>query len=305
MTEEVDGPWGPISVKHLIYESPGEFIVFVDNEFDLDWQINDKYIADHLPQYLESLSATNAAMSVATMPCENLTDKDHLKFKCLLGEAVKMALFFDNERAIEMVDIAREFNTARNMELSRFWQLLYSLVTVIVLSLLGFFIWWARSWVHTMLGDAVAQKFFILMQAFIAGSVGAFLSIAYRMGSLGKEKSGANLVLHILETVTRLAAGGVSGIFGIVAMNSGLLLSNLASNCGDNWNVLLVSMAAGLSERFVPSIISKAGLPADTAPPAQPTAPAAPQPAQRAQPQQPAAPMPSQPVTSQPQGGKE
>lgn len=257
MPKQKVGNWGEIEKFNLLvcnYER--EFLVFIDDDLNVGYQVDDRYYRNHRNEYRDALKAINDVTSVGAMPCGNLDKKDVLRFKIIIGEGITMALLFDLDRARVMMDMARKFNETRNIEVSRYWQLLYSLVAIGSIGLAGVAAWSARLHIKEALGNG----FMLLLLAFIAGTVGAFLSIASRMTTLVADKSGASMKLHISETVTRILTGGISGVFAVTVVKSGLVLGNLTSNCGDIWNVLLVSVAAGLSERFVPSIASTMGL---------------------------------------------
>lgn len=92
---EVDRPcWGKISLKYLVYEKDDCFIVFVDDDNDVDWQASDDYVQANEAEFKASLAVVNSAANLEGMPCRNLEDRDVLTFKRLVGEAIARALAF-------------------------------------------------------------------------------------------------------------------------------------------------------------------------------------------------------------------
>lgn len=270
---EVDRPpWGKLKLKHLVYEKKDRFIVFVDEDNDVDWRASDQYIQDNQQRFDECLGDINDAANAETLPCDNLGAQDAFKFKRLVGEAIARALVFDSKRAQKMIAWAKDFNRTRNLEVSRYWQLKYCNWAMAALLALALVVWATRGFLRENMGG----NFVVLCLAFVAGGMGAYFSLASRMTTLATE-TGASAWLHGAESITRIATGGVSGVFATVAMRSGLVLANLSTSCGEVWGVLFVGMLAGLSERFVPSLIAKAGLPSGEGgvpgqPPAKPVA---------------------------------
>jgi len=300
-------PWGEINLKYLVYERGHSFVVFIDDENDLDWRVADEYIKANQAKFDECRGVIHAAANAETMPCDNLSENDMLMFKRQVGNAIALGLLCDPVHAEQAIASAREFNQMRNREVSRYWQLKYCGLFIALAVFLGLWSWLNRNLISPYMG----KTFIVLVLAVAGGMAGAFFSIATRMATLGTE-SGSSLPLHIAESLTRIITGGISGVFGVVAVKSGLVLGNLTSNCGDIWNVLLVSLVAGLSERFVPSLIAKTGLSGDAASgsgPAQPPAPApapappAPEPTPEPAPEPSPEPAPAQPDPKPPQGG--
>ncbi len=255
-------PWGEIDLQHLVYELENSFIVFIDDDDDVDWKTKDAYVTANQAKFDASLPVINAAANTESLPCSNLGPHNKLKFKRLVGEAIARGLSFDTVRAEQMTAYARDYNQTRNREISRYWQLATCGYFIAAAIILGFAVWFSRP---SFDAQYQSRTFIVLLLAGISGMVGAFFSITSRMANLGTE-NGSSLTLHIAESLTRIFTGGISGVFGVVAVKSGLVLSNLIKGPDDMWNVLLVGLAAGLSERFVPSIIAKVGLPMDAAP---------------------------------------
>lgn len=255
-------PWGEITLKYLVYERNNAFIVFIDDEGDLDWRATDAYIKANQTRFDECRGVIHAAANTETMPYANLDAGDRLMFKRQVGTAIALGLLCDPVHAEQAIASAREFNQTRNREVSRLWQLKTCGYFIVLALFAGLILWLLRDHLSPYMG----KTFIVLVLAVVGGMAGAFFSIATRMANLGTE-SGSSLRLHVAESLTRILTGGISGVFGVVAVKSGLVLGNLASNCGDVWNVLLVSLVAGLSERFVPSMVTKFGLPDAGTPP--------------------------------------
>ena len=75
-----------------------------------------------------------------------------------------------------------------------------------------------------------------------------------RLATLDVDPS-AGKVAHYTEAVVRILIGALAGIITFAAVKSGLVFNFLKS--ADFWSLALVSILAGVSERFVPSFLRK------------------------------------------------
>jgi hypothetical protein len=140
----------------------------------------------------------------------------------------------------------------RSQEQSRFWYLTASGLAGLGMALFGLLIWTLRGPVTASLG---VMAFYALL-AGTAGALGATLSIIMRMGKLHHDcRSGK--ALHYMEAVSRVAAGSLSGLLVFLAIESGQFLPLLVKASGVPIAVIFAAMAAGASERWAPSIVSK------------------------------------------------
>jgi hypothetical protein len=86
--------------------------------------------------------------------------------------------------------------------------------------------------------------------------MGALLSVITRSGTLRFDCS-AGRSLHHIEAASRICAGVLSGVLIALAVESGLVLGPLLASANRVTILLVAAFAAGTTERFAPSIISK------------------------------------------------
>lgn len=243
--------WGKLPLRHLIVESE-EYIVFVDNELDIDWMTSKEYDSKG---HKDSTKHNNILSQVAVLECKpngSLSEKATLDFKRLLGESLALSFDSDYDTAASVLIKAEEYLESRGKELSRKWYLTTAgKVTSIVLGI-GVVIWIFRNFFISFVGTT----FFIVFLAMVAGSVGALLSIIMRMGNENLDIH-AGKELHQLESMYRIIAGMISAILAALAIDSGLIFSILGNAKNINHGIVLIGFLAGMSERFAPSISAK------------------------------------------------
>lgn len=239
--------WNHLKWKYLVYASE-DIVVFIDDEIDVDWETGQGY-ADLAPEQNELL---NDAATVETVPCDHLDADVKLKFKRLIGESIARCLSHDHRNARRMLDVALSYVNARNREKARYWYLKASSMAAAFSILIGLLVWFYRDGVILTWGESA----FLVFLATSSGASGAFLSIATRLGSTILDST-AGKTLHYMEAVSRVAVGALSGVLVMLAVNSGLFLPPVLKASRPIWGLLLVSMAAGASERLAPSLIEK------------------------------------------------
>ncbi len=170
----------------------------------------------------------------------------------MVGEGVARSLDHDYETANTILDNARSYIADRNVEASRYWQLVTACVLGLLGALSGLELWALRGWLTLVWGELV----YFLVLAGVAGSLGAVLSMIFRMGH-SFPTSEAPRKLHVLEATSRVFAGCLSGLLVAGSIRSGLILSVLKDSGQTNLAMLLAAMASGASERWAPSLIAK------------------------------------------------
>jgi len=252
--QDYERDWDSLPIKYLILSLKGKYIVFIDHENDLDWKTSDEYDKIHLaPEVIKEFNIIkNEIDSTENIPCDHLDEKVIIKFKRQVGEALVRSLESDFTSAKTMIKIARDFIINRNLEHSRQLYLIASGVTSTFFILIGIILWLYRDSCIQHLTTTV----FYLALSFIAGSLGAFLSIILRMGNTVIDYN-ATPMLHYLEAVSRIFAGMISALLIALCIKTGVLLPVFNKIQSTNLAMLLGGLIAGASERFAPSIISK------------------------------------------------
>lgn len=247
--------WPGLPIKYLILAS-NEYIVFIDHENDLDWKTSDAFDAIQLPQdSKKSLNhVKNQVASLESIPCNELEENIVINFKRQIGESLVRAFEQDYDNAKHMLTLAKEYITNRNVEQSRFMYLVGSgSFTLLILVLSGLF-WLCR----TSIIESIGMTVFYLVAAFLAGSVGAFLSIILRIGKTNMDYN-ARRKVHYLEAVSRVFAGMISGLLIALCIKSGIIVPAFTKIQSTHIAMVLGGLIAGSSERLAPSIITKLG----------------------------------------------
>lgn len=247
MKKDLEKVWSGRPVGHLIM-STNEFIVFLDKDYDLDWETIDKHTHKDENKNNEVL---NEAALVESTPAAHLDKEIRLKFKRLIGEGIARSLQGDYNNALKIVRRAQEFVNDRNNEKSRYWFLKATGISTFLVSAVGAIAWCLRSLMIQVLGDFV----FYLLLASAAGSMGAFLSVTMRMGK-SQLNCAAGEKLHYLEGSFRVAAGMVSAALVALAVKTGIIVPLFSKLHATHAAMVLAGFAAGASERLAPSIIS-------------------------------------------------
>jgi hypothetical protein len=242
--------WPDCSVKHLIL-STERFIVFIDDDLDVDWSTSEQYDGEGHHDSGKFNAVINEAALLETTPCDGVSVAIKTHFKRLIGEAIARSLDHDYVGANQMLRSAAGYILARSQETSRWWYLSASMTMTLIFALLGCIFWWARQ----SLIEALGERAFWLLLAAAAGAVGALLSVIVRSGKLMLDCS-AGRRLHYLESVSRIWAGAISGVIVSLAVQSELVLAVLARGGRMPAIMMLAAFAAGSGERLATSIIT-------------------------------------------------
>jgi len=243
--------WRDLDVHHLILETD-DFIVFLDGDLDLDWKTSQKYdeVGPKDPQRHNEM--LNRAAALECIPNDHHRRNVRLNFKRMVDEGVARSLDHDYDSAETMLERARSYIADRNVESARYWQLLTacSLGSIFVVSGLG--LWALRASLIEIWGEWM----YFLVIASVAGSLGAVLSMIFRMGR-SFPTSEAPKKLHVLEATSRVFAGCLSGLLIAGSVKIGLILPIFRESGQTHLAMILAAMASGASERWAPSLIAR------------------------------------------------
>jgi hypothetical protein len=245
--------WPNMPIKHLILGDK-KFIVFIDHQNDLDWSTKDEF--DNRPQTEAAKKQMNQILNdvaqVESIPCYDINEKIIISFKRQIGESLVRAFEDDFENAKKMIKAAQEFIINRNIEQSRYMYLSSSATTSGIATLIGFLLWLFHSYIIALIGETA---FFSLL-AFLAGALGALLSVILRMGKTNLDFS-ASKNLHYMEAASRIIAGMISGLIIALCIKCGVLFSIFSKLQSTHLAMIIGGLIAGCSERLAPSIIKK------------------------------------------------
>jgi hypothetical protein len=242
--------WKPLPIGQIIM-ADYDYIVFLATNDLLDWQTMPSIDAEiaKLPK-TEVSAVHNRATEVFAMPKEHLTADQKLNIRKMVGEGYARLFDLDPKSALEMMNTAGAYASARNQEIARGWQLTGTVWAAIVFCAVGCVAWLFRSLLRQGLGELP----FVLLVGFCAGAVGALFSVLTRLGTNSLDPS-AGERLHVLEGRARVAAGAIGSVFAILAVHLSLILGVLTKF--GNPALIFIALVAGASERLVPTIIKR------------------------------------------------
>lgn len=243
--------WKHIKPAYLI-QSTKDFIVFIDDEGDLDWETSREF-DERNPELDPKLnSIINDAATLETTPCEGLSKEMNLHFKRLIGEGIARGLDGDFAGGMNMLSAAETYLQSRSQETSRRWYLTASSLMTLPFLLVGCIFWLCRKALIFYLGSGA---FWVALST-VAGALGALLSVISRTGKLSFDCSSGK-ALHYLEGASRIWAGALSGVIVSLGVRTQMLLAPLSQGDKGPAVMLLAGFAAGAGERLASSIISK------------------------------------------------
>ncbi|ORE89441.1 hypothetical protein ATO7_06160 [Oceanococcus atlanticus] len=239
-----------MDIEFLII-STNDYVVCLDTALDVDWKTSDEYDKRGHDDPQQFNRILNAVTLLETKPQHHLSSEMKQSFRRLLGEAVARALGGDYGNACTAVDQAKQFLTDRSREKSREWYLIASGTSAAIFALCGIAIWLLREKATPLLG----QSALLFLICSVSGALGAFASIALRLGKMEVEAQSGRF-LHQIEAFARVVSGAIGGFFGAVMVKLGLVLPLLDSGESMSLTMLLVGFVAGASERLIPTLIS-------------------------------------------------
>lgn len=241
--------WPDYPIRYLIL-STNDFIVFLDNELDVDWSTSEQFDQRWDDSQKQKGHVLNRVAHLHAVPVEHLNINQKLNFRRMLAEAVARVLEDDIVSANEMLDSAAEFVSARNQETARVWYLSATSASTGIVVFCAVLLWCFRDYFVL----AVGQTLLNVSIGSAAGAVGAFFSILLRVGHTPLDPSAGRL-LHWFEGAGRVAVGMIAAFAALLAVRIGILLP-VASNQGVV-GALLVGFIAGAAERLVPTFIKR------------------------------------------------
>ena len=235
------------SEQYLIYYTIDEdaktgYIVFIDNENDLDY-IDKRDKSTWNPAEIQSFQRSLGKLQQAeASPTLNLSHKQILAFKQILGRGYLQILEKDFSEVDTVIKDALQYLRQRNIEAARELFLTCAGTIALGAAIAGLILYFT--------GNRNAWLYGILF-----GILGAFVSIWTRYGK--EEMTGlASRSLHYMESISRLFVGAIAAVIIMFAIRSGLMLA-----IGESSNLFFLycvfGFAAGFSERLLPSLIER------------------------------------------------
>ncbi|MDT5063468.1 MAG: hypothetical protein QOH63_3927 [Acidobacteriota bacterium] len=234
-------------IKHLI-QKDREFIVYLDDEYFVNWVTNGRSYGDYAPDFGAIMSRVGYLESTS----RGLLSNNQLEaLELIIGDGVARLLDDRNSTyATASLDKAEEYLKARTTEHARTWYISAAAAVSAFALVCGFIFWLLRDWIQGRIG---LVAFAVLLGA-SAGSLGALISIISRMGKIDIDAL-AGKRIHYFEGGVRIIAGMAGAILVTLAVKANILLGALDSAEKSLPLLLVVAMVAGASERIVPNLI--------------------------------------------------
>lgn len=222
------------------------YIIFIDYEYVIDWiDCRDKSSWSH--EHLALFNTYIAKLElIQSRPIFNLTNKEKLAYKIMLGAAYIQVFQLQFDGVDKMIEEAVSFFDKRNSENARKNCLNYSggiTLGCIVIMLLCY------------LSPIKNESEFIYIFTVFMGILGAYVSIWGRYTRYELEGVSSKW-LYVLESLSRLFIGGIFAFIAMLAIKCGLIFSFIDSSM-EIYAYALCGFASGLSERFIPSLIEQ------------------------------------------------
>lgn len=242
--------WPDIEVKFLVLATE-DFIVFIDKENDLDWATSEKYDKRGI---LKKSEFRNIINQVAMEECNTpsyLSAEVRIKFKRLLGEAIASALKENYNLALTTITSSKEYILARNDERIRFDYFISQTLVIFVLSIFLVILWINKN--H--LTECIGLNLFNIMYASIMGAYGSYFSTLTRLGDIHFDIT-SGMLIHRSNALIKLILGLFSGMLIFLAFETKTFVAFIKLENSIYLYYSFIGFIAGISERFIPSIIS-------------------------------------------------
>jgi ABC-type multidrug transport system fused ATPase/permease subunit len=233
-------------VIHSMVMNTASFIVYVGADFGVYW-----IAASGLSYPARTPDVLTRVAELQAEPTEAFDDRAKEAFASLTAQGVVQMLEGDDTSALAVLDKAEDYFNSRISEIARGWYLTSAAGALGLFAAIGAGVWLGRA--HLM-ASGLSATGIELIAASTAGSVGAFLSLFFRLNRLPLDAR-AGLRLHILESVLRVLAGVLAALLCIWAVKADILLG--FGKDGSIYRLLLIGALAGASERIVPSLVAE------------------------------------------------
>ena len=235
------------NISMLIRHNKGQYVVFLDNIYEIDWETSDEYDANNT----ETLETRNKVLAevewLQHQPCVQIIDKKRRNcFISLLAECWCYALDGCFEIANGHLKRAEQYLDDRKVETSRKWQLLscLSIISIFMVFLLvinGFF--------------TVSDSFKEWATYLQFGILGTALSLMTNNSSRNYNCESGRL-LNFIEILSRFIVSLLSCLVVVLLFNLDIIFTILKDNHAME-TLKLLCVIAGFSERLIPSILQK------------------------------------------------
>ena len=233
------------NISYLIQSRERYYIVYLDIENDLDWYLTDKGEKQlNKKKYWPLQAKINCMLH---KPCVNQMSKKMKKqYKCLLGNALILAMENKYEDAEKCIQEANNYIEEREYEITRRWNA--EICIIIFAILIGLYYWGNKE-----IFNGSERKY---SNYLCFGSIGVLLSILQHNAYINA-KCTAGIRLVICEIVSKYIVGMVSALIVVIAFKTGIFMNGFVTTKYEEQFVILIGIVSGFSERLAPSLIGK------------------------------------------------
>lgn len=217
-------------------ETADGYIVYIDKDNDIDYIDTRDIDSSQIKRHVARLQHAEA------VPSKHLPERFQIEFKRCLGVGYVHALESNFDDLDSIIASAGRYLESRNHEYSR--RLLLGTGLAVAAAAAG-----------TGLGLYLSGCRNPWVFGILFGILGSFVSV-WQRSSQTVTSSAGGLVLHMLECLSRIMIGTIFGMVAMTAVRCHVILPQMTS-ANELYAYILISFAAGFSERFIPSIIEK------------------------------------------------
>jgi hypothetical protein len=234
---------------HAMISCEKNYIVYIDDEFTVQWAWNDDY-GDDPPGFAEVASRIG---HLETLSETQLSTKQIELLARLLGEGMARAVAErDQQKASETLDDAEAYLRARGAENAHCWYIAGAFVVASLSMIITLVLWTSRNNLIPHLGSAAFE---VLLGACFGGP-GALLSILFRFERIPIDPAAGRWIHHI-EGAARTVAGNVGALLVALAVQANIVFGVAKSSAYYLPTLLVLCLVAGTSERLVHGFIHR------------------------------------------------
>jgi hypothetical protein len=226
------------------------FAVYLLADCRIDWLVNaGRTIVDY-----GKLSRITAYISrLEYVAAHTVNKRSRITFGGRFGCVLSHFLRSNNlELSLKILEEIEQELGVRYRERLKAAMLVTSIGVAAALAVFGIVAWALRETIAEYLGTSGLE----VLLAAIAGGIGSTVSVVARVKTLHIQPE-VPMSAHILESLARSMIGGIGGFIAALAVKGNLVVGFIASSNRLLPVLLTVCLAAGVSERLVPSLVKQ------------------------------------------------
>ena len=241
------------NTKYLISYKEGKYIVVMDKQNDLDWEIkeNDKEEFEEIMKKIQNISSMADCLCRAP-GTEYFSENQRKTYINMLGKAVTHAFDGNMNSARKFLEEAMTYSKERKTEISRKWQIFFSICCfVLCIILMIVFFKQKESIADFLIVESSAINY---ITHALYSSVGVTLSVIYNSGNLHYDCQSGRM-LNFLQIFAKYVIGVLAAVIALLLVGSIIDIPTLRDDEENKKSI--IAILAGFSERMVPSILMK------------------------------------------------